>query len=235
MITATGNNFGAGTIQLKDYQSDKMVVLNGRVALDPDNTDYQAAKQLEIYVPDLALPKSTQTAIFQHGLSWTTPVVTALRSWIKNKNTIVVEKPIVLRSASAQPVLDFLCAYVPKGVRFAPDAMTPVTLAIEDATLANMSISYQQCFITDGWVFLAMQLYGAKTPTEGDAFSFRLAGLPSGLAAQVPFFFNSSTYSTAGSFEVPITFNGDCLSCEGVSGTNWREGYIIETRVFLVR
>ena len=30
MITATGNNFGAYTIQLKDYQSDKMVILNGR-------------------------------------------------------------------------------------------------------------------------------------------------------------------------------------------------------------
>lgn len=34
MITATGNNFGAYTIQLKDYQSDKMVVLNGRFELN---------------------------------------------------------------------------------------------------------------------------------------------------------------------------------------------------------
>lgn len=29
MITATGNNFGAGTIQLKDYQNSNMVILNG--------------------------------------------------------------------------------------------------------------------------------------------------------------------------------------------------------------
>lgn len=62
MITATGNNFGAYTIQLKDYQSDKMVVLNGRFELNPESEEYQAAQQLEIYVPDLSIPKSTMTA-----------------------------------------------------------------------------------------------------------------------------------------------------------------------------
>ena len=41
MITATGNNFGAYTIQLKDYQSDKMVVLNGRFELNPESEEYQ--------------------------------------------------------------------------------------------------------------------------------------------------------------------------------------------------
>ena len=97
MITATGNNFGAYTIQLKDYQSDKMVILNGRLELNPESEDYIAAKQLEIYVPDLSLPKSTMTAVFQHGKSWAKPMVTALKSWIKDKNTIVIEKPIVLR------------------------------------------------------------------------------------------------------------------------------------------
>ena len=115
---------GISVIQLKDYQSDKMVILNGRIALDPTDETYIAAQQLEIYVPDLSIPKSTVTAVFQHGMSWSRPMVTALKSWIKNKNTIVVEKPIVLKNAAAEPVLDFLCAYVPKGVRFTPEGMT---------------------------------------------------------------------------------------------------------------
>ncbi len=108
MITATGNNFGAGTIQLKDYQSDKMIILNGRVPLDPSQADYEAASQLEIYVPDLMLPKSTTTAVFLHGLSWEKKYVTAVRSWIKNKNTIVLEKPPIFRNVCSSPVLDFL-------------------------------------------------------------------------------------------------------------------------------
>lgn len=235
MITATGNNFGAGVIQLKDYQSDKMVILNGRIALDPTDEAYIAAQQLEIYVPDLSLPKSTMTAVFQRGKSWTRPMVTALKSWIKDKNTIVVEKPLVLRSASSSPVLDFLCAYVPKGIRFTPEGMTPTTLTIEDATLENVRFNYQQCFITDSWVFLATQIRGTKTETEGDPFSFRLAGLPSGLSVDVPFFFNAYSYSEDGSYEVPINITGDLLSCTGVSGLNWSQNGVMETRVFIIR
>ena len=235
MITATGNNFGAYAIQLKDYQSEKMVVLNGRFELNPESEEYQAAKQLEIYVPDLSLPKSTMTAVFQHGKSWAKPMVTALKSWIKDKNTIVIEKPIVLRSASAEPELDFFCAYVPKGVRFTPEGMTPTPLTIENATLPNMSIAYQHCFVTDHWVFLAIQLNGTKTPNEGDEFSFRLNGLPNDLSADVPFFFNAYSYSEDGSYEVPVHITGDQLTCFGVTGTNWSQGGVMETRVFIVR
>lgn len=235
MIIATGNNFGAYTIQLKDYQSDKMVVLNGRLELNPESEDYIAAKQLEIYVPDLTLPKSTMTAVFQHGRSWAKPMVTALKSWIKDKNTIVIEKPIVLKTAAAEPELDFFCAYVPKGVRFTPESMTPVALTLENPTLQNMSIQYQQCFITDHWVFLAIQLRNTKTPTEGEEFSFRLAGLPNDISADVPFFFNAYSYTEDGSYEVPVHITGDQLTCFGVSGTNWSQGGIMETRVFIVR
>lgn len=235
MITATGNNFGAYTIQLKDYQSDKMVILNGRVVLDPTNEDYIAAKQLEIYVPDLSIPKSTTTAVFQQGMSWSRPMVTALKSWIKNKNTIVIEKPIVLRSASAEPELDFFCAYVPKGVRFSPEGMTPTPLTLENASLANMSIVYQHCFITDHWVFLAIQIRGTKTETEGDEFAFTLNGLPNDIAADVPFFFNAYSYSEDGSYEVPVHITGNQLTCFGVTGTNWSQGGVMETRLFLVR
>ena len=235
MITATGNNFGAYTIQLKDYQSDKMVVLNGRFELNPESEEYQAAQQLEIYVPDLSLPKSTMTAVFQHGKSWAKPMVTALKSWIKDKNTIVIEKPLVLRSASAEPELDFFCAYVPKGVRFTPESMTPTPLTIENATLPNMSITYQHCFITDNWVFLAIQIRGTKTENEGDEFSFRLNGLPNDLSADVPFFFNAYSYTEDGSYEVPVHITGDQLTCFGVTGTNWSQGGEMETRVFIVR
>ena len=235
MIIATGNNFGAYIIQLKDYQSDKMVVLNGRLELDPTSEEYQAAQQLEIYVPDLSIPKSTTTAVFQHGKSWAKPMVTALKSWIKDKNTIVIEKPIVLKSASAQPELDFFCAYVPKGVRFAPQPLNPTQLTIENPTLPNMSISYQQCFITDHWVFLAIQVRGTRAETEGEEFAFSLSGLPNDITADVPFFFNAYSYSEDGSYEIPIHIAGDRLSCAGVSGLNWSQGGVMETRVFIVR
>lgn len=235
MITATGNNFGAGTIQLKDYQSDKMIIINGRVPLDPSQEDYEAASQLEIYVPDLTLEKSTTTAVFLHGLTWEMKYVTAVRSWIKDKNTIVLEKPPIFRSAGSSPVLDFLCAYVPKGVRFDIQDMALTSLAIADSTSESAEIGYQQCLITDNWVSLAIQLVGFRGENEGDPFSLRLTGLPNDIAADVPFFFNSYTNSYPGSFEIPMTIEGDQLSCTGATGVHHSDGTRIETKVFLIR
>lgn len=34
MIIATGNNFGAGQIEFKEYLSDNMIILNGRFSFD---------------------------------------------------------------------------------------------------------------------------------------------------------------------------------------------------------
>lgn len=235
MLTATGNNFGDSIIQLKDYQSDKMVILNGRFQLPTENEEYQAAEQLEIYVPDLSIPKSTMTAVFQHGFSSDKVYLTALKSWIKNKNTIVIEKPFILRRAENEPELDFFCAYVPKGVRFDIDALQPTPLTIENSTLPNLAITYQQCFVTENWVFLAIQITGAKAENEGDAFSFRLNGFPSGFSANIPFFFNSSTYGIDGSFEAPFTIIGNQFKCFGLTGVHYRESYRMETRVFIVK
>lgn len=43
MFTSTGNNFGAGSIQFKDYLADNYVVLNAKFSYDPSNAAYQAA------------------------------------------------------------------------------------------------------------------------------------------------------------------------------------------------
>ncbi len=100
MFNSTGNNFGAGQIQFKDYQAENYVVLNSKFTFDPTNADYQACDQLEIYVPDLSIDRSAVGAVFirfvedQHW-SWGDSVYdggSILKSWVKDKNTIVIEK-----------------------------------------------------------------------------------------------------------------------------------------------
>mgnify|MGYP003484818960 CR=1 FL=1 len=46
MIIATGNNFGCGAIEIKDYQSEKVVVLNAKITFDPRNEASFANKVL---------------------------------------------------------------------------------------------------------------------------------------------------------------------------------------------
>ena len=58
MITAIGNNFGAGQISLKDYQNEKLVVLNGKFSFNNKAEAFLSASVLEIYLPELSIPKS---------------------------------------------------------------------------------------------------------------------------------------------------------------------------------
>ena len=62
MITLTMNNFGCGSITLKDYQSAAICVLNGKITVDPTHPDYMAATRLELDLPaDFAMPKSAMS------------------------------------------------------------------------------------------------------------------------------------------------------------------------------
>ena len=64
MITSTGNNFGGSAIEIKDYQSEKLIVLNAKFDIDTTSEAYQRADVLEIYVPDLTLNKSAEAACY---------------------------------------------------------------------------------------------------------------------------------------------------------------------------
>ena len=52
MITCTKNNFGCGPIEFRDYQSDRLCVLNGKFVIDTASEEYKAAERLEIMLPD---------------------------------------------------------------------------------------------------------------------------------------------------------------------------------------
>ena len=127
MIIATGNNFGCGAIEIKDYQSEKVVVLNAKITFDPRNEAYRNASVLEIYVPDLSFGKSSNSSCFiqTSKLMWPDQyykkeyqVGTVLTTWIKDKNTICIEKlPIYDEQESVNIVLATL--YVQKGKRSA--------------------------------------------------------------------------------------------------------------------
>ena len=48
MITTTGNNFRAGQFQIKDFQNEKIVVLNGKFSFNNKSEAFKAASVLEI-------------------------------------------------------------------------------------------------------------------------------------------------------------------------------------------
>ncbi len=92
MFKSTGNNFGGPEITFKDYQGEHEIVLNAVFDYDSTNEAYRNARQLEIYVPALRFNKSAVAGCFFAAEGQYGPLGTTVKTWIKNKNTIVIEK-----------------------------------------------------------------------------------------------------------------------------------------------
>lgn len=100
MFQSIRNNFGAGTIQFKDVRESNYIVLNATFTYNTADPAYQAADVLEITVPNLNIDRSTIAAVVMRWISrrdsYGSPIVadagTILKSWIKDKNTICIEK-----------------------------------------------------------------------------------------------------------------------------------------------
>ena len=158
MFKSISNNFGAPEITFRDFQTDHYVVLNASFSYDPTNEDYLAVSELEIKVPGLSLPRSTDAGVFavyrdERTYQWDdTPsryhFATVLRSRIRDSNTLCIEK-----------LTDF-DAYGPVTVYIY--AMYSVLNTGENtiSTVPEMStlMFTDACVVSDGWVSLNLIL-----------------------------------------------------------------------------
>ena len=216
IITSTGNNFGAGQVNFKAALDDNFVILNGRLAFDINCDEYKSAKVMEIYVPDLPMKLSLETAVY---LTFDTErydrCITIVRSWIKNRNTICLEK-LTLPNGCTNMELEFLCAYLPKGQR--------ETFAIEgqvDLQLENMSASlwrdYACAIVRDSWAMIAFEIGGLGTLEIGAPFSIDLTNFPAEIASDIPFLGHWNSQSGYGNFLVRSRIENGKFQAEGLT------------------
>lgn len=185
MITATGNNFGAGAITLKAYATADIVVLNGSVDVDASSQAFLDASVLEIYVPDLPMRKSALTSVFMvMKRQGTLPFATIVQARIKNKNTIAIEK-CRLYQYYGNFSLNFCSAFVPKGEvgPFTIEGETSITASSENATV---NLYKSSCVIREHWVSIFALFNSLNGPERTDPFSFTMPQLPSDIAADIP-------------------------------------------------
>lgn len=101
MFNSTGNNFGSGVIQFKDVRESNYIVLNAKFTCSPQSAEYQSAEVLEIYVPGLNINRSIEAGVIARYKQRRSPSGydciwdggTVLKSWLKDANTLCIEKP----------------------------------------------------------------------------------------------------------------------------------------------
>ena len=242
MFNSTGNNFGAGTIQFKDYQAENYVVLNAKFTYDPTNAAYQAADVLEIYVPDLAIDRSAVAGVIMrfrdvrvsYGYTWDNSGGTVLKSWIKDKNTICIEKltnfdekgDITIYMQALYPMLNQPGSPI-KGTR------TRINMTQETRYLYWDSETF--CVIFDHWVFVHIGFSSCSYSYRDSPWEATMGNFPTDVCADVPFCGGGNQYnpSVNGISEAHIE-NGIFTCQERTSGFE-DTGYDPFIFAFLVR
>ncbi len=214
MIKTTNNNFGAPEITIKDYQCEKYVVLNSKFTFDRNNADYQAAEVLEINVPTLSIPKSGISAAFvmarvEDDLHYGTTV----KTWLKNANTICIEKIDKWENASEYTIY-LLSMYVTKGQRKALESGNKTNVTY---TLDNSSNSPRDsiCYIDDNWCLLHFNFDSYSAPDDDLPEIIRIEGFPTDVTAELPFVSCRYQRDIAGAKMKPATLEAGVITASG--------------------
>lgn len=187
MITSTGNNFGAGQISLKDFQNDKVVILNGKFSFNNKSEAFKAVSVLEFYVPDLSIPRSGMSAgyiMFEvEGKFYGTTV----KTWVKNQNTVCVEKLDYWSDQTDEYTIYLLSLYAPKGQRGVFELGKETRLTVTDTTSNNRYDYYQSCYINEEWCMVALMTGQYNTGSEIEDDVVTLEGFPTDVDVELPF------------------------------------------------
>ena len=238
MFISTGNNFGGPEITFKDYQNEHEIVLNAIFDYDSTDEKYRNATELEVYVPDLSLNKSAVAGCYFAGYGPDGPVGTVVRTWIKNKNTIVIEKLTAWDECQIHRI--YICTLYGlrgfRGIDFELHKFHSLSLK-QSESIANGYGSDNVYFITPNWMFMCFSIGELSwKATEKTCFLSSLRGIPEDIDMILPFVNGLHDYKLPGMNIHPVHMKDGQIMITDMSkgmgsGTGWESMFY----AFIVR
>ena len=187
MITTIGNNFGADQFEIKDFQNDKIVVLNGKFSFNNKSEAFKAASVLEVYVPELSIPKSGMSGAYIMFESEGKFYGTTVKTWLKNQTTICIEKLDHWSDQTDEYTIYLVSLYAPKGQRGVFELGTKTRLTLNNTTSNNNYAYYQACYVSDDWCMIALMTGSYNTEVNEYDEIVELGGFPTDVDVELPF------------------------------------------------
>ena len=187
MITTIGNNFGADQFEIKDFQSDKIVILNGKFSFNNKSDAFKAASVLEIYVPELSIPKSGMSGAYIMFESEGEFFGTTVKTWIKNQNTICIEKLDHWSDQTDEYTIYLVSLYAPKGQRGVFELGQKTRLTLNNTTSTNDYAYNHACYVNDDWCMIALMTGSYNTEIKPYDEIVELGGFPTDVDVELPF------------------------------------------------
>ena len=212
MIKVTATNFGLNPedIQIKAYQGDKFIVLNGGFTVDTTSDIYKTLFAFELTVEGLNFEKSLPTAVYVTDAREGEHNITITKAMIKNGNTISIRPMRAFDSFGAYR-LNFLCAFAQSNTSC---ELTPQTY--ENPTLEPTvgSLTDAECFLVkdDNWMLLVLKAATLTFDENSGEIRTTLTGVPETLKADFPVIFTESQSSETGSKYYPASIENGVLT-----------------------
>ena len=242
LFNSTGNNFGAGQIAFKSHQEEHYVVLNAKITYDPSNAAYQAADVLEIYVPDLTIERSAITGVIltfkdtriYSSYTWNNDGGTVVKSWIKDKNTLCIEKLTNFDDKEEHTIfIQALYTTLANGATPIKGSRTRIEMAQETKYLYWSSETF--CVIFDHWVFLHMQFSSCSYAYRDLPWEAEMGNFPTDVNADLAFIGGSNQYNPSVTGFTAAHVENGVFTCEERMAGFESTGYTPFIFAFLVR
>lgn len=236
MLTVNATNFGVSPddMQIKSFQSDNLLILDGSFTVDTANAEYRSVHYLKLTVPDLPFSKSRETTAFAMIDVDGVRHITLVKCKITDRNTIRLSKILAYSSAGSYTVR--LCsAFIPVNIAGAVALQTKSVFAL---TATAGALTDAECFgaEADGWMMLAFRAEGITFDSDGGGLKVTLDGFPSGLSFDLPLIYNESLTDKLGSKFVPASVSDGVLSvsADDAPESVTKVGYFF-SRMFIVK
>ncbi len=236
MITLNTNNFGGGSVTIKDYQSGSLCVLNGKITVDPTQSAYMGATRLELDLPaDFVMGRSAlSTAILVSNAS-IYRFGTVLQCWIEN-NKLCIEK-LTEWDAYGNYDIHIQSAFVTRGYRGAFSQTPTKALTILNTGVFGFN-QYRYVEKDDFVFFVASFIKFPVYNTQGQGpFTLELSGFASDVLVVIPLIVQGTVTNPGqkGSMLTTGTFENGNLSFSYPAGATDMGGEYAFFNFFAVR
>lgn len=221
MITATGNNFGAGAITLAEYTSPELLILNGKFSFAPSNIEYIAATELEIYFPNLQVEQSASAYIYIATTSIKADITqyscVPVIAKIKNQNTLSIEK-LTEWDAQANVEIYIHTAFIPDRIRDNITAINSYEMVIASSDY-EYQVANSKYYDAENWIYLNLEFTKFTHATPGQDGFIILDTLLQFKRTEIPLISLSSPGEIMGNEIALCQIYDNEIHCEGLNTT----------------